>query len=105
MLLSRLFERAVEAAFNAPILLVSFVLTAYFFGILIHRLVLSPVAKYPGPKLAAATFWYEFYFDVVKRGSYFREIAKMHQKYGQLNNNLLEDASCIKISDKVLSSE
>lgn len=50
--------------------------------IIVRRLVFSPLAHVPGLKLAAATMWYEFYYDVVKRGSYFREIARMHEKYG-----------------------
>lgn len=47
----------------------------------IYRLCFSPIAQFPGPKLAALTFWYEFYFDVVKRGSYVWEINKMHETY------------------------
>ncbi|KAL8744897.1 MAG: hypothetical protein Q9184_007940, partial [Pyrenodesmia sp. 2 TL-2023] len=34
------------------------------------------------PKLAAATLWYEFYFDVICKGRYTWEIGKMHKKYG-----------------------
>ena len=49
----------------------------------IYRLYLSPLAKFPGPKLAALTLWYEFYYDVIKRGMYIWEIEKMHQKYGE----------------------
>lgn len=50
----------------------------------IYRLYLSPVAHFPGRKLAALTFWYEFYFDVVKRGSYVWELQTMHETYGTL---------------------
>ena len=50
----------------------------------IYRLYLSPIAQFPGRKLAALTLWYEFYFDVVKRGSYVWEIKKMHEEYGTL---------------------
>jgi hypothetical protein len=34
------------------------------------------------PKLAAATFLYEFYYDVIKGGMYIWEIERMHEKYG-----------------------
>jgi hypothetical protein len=46
------------------------------------RLVFSPLAKFPGPKLAAVTLWYEFYYDVIKNGRYMWAIEKMHEKYG-----------------------
>jgi hypothetical protein len=46
------------------------------------RLVFSPLAKFPGPKLASVTLWYEFYYDVIKNGRYMWEIEKMHEKYG-----------------------
>lgn len=50
------------------------------------RLFLSPLAKFPGPKLAALTLWYEFYFDVLKGGGgrYIWEIERMHSLYGKL---------------------
>lgn len=47
-----------------------------------YRLYLSPLAKFPGRKLAALTLWYEFYHDYFRRGQYTWEIADMHQKYG-----------------------
>ena len=47
-----------------------------------YRLYFSPVAKFPGRKLAALTFWYEIYYDTIKSGSYVWEIEKMHQEYG-----------------------
>ena len=48
----------------------------------VYRLYLSPIARFPGRRLAALTFWYEFYFDVIKRGSYVWEIQEMHKVYG-----------------------
>ncbi len=51
--------------------------------LVVYRLVLSPVAKFPGPKLAGLTFWYEFYYDVVLNGRYVFKIMELHEKYGQ----------------------
>lgn len=54
----------------------------YIVGLAIQRLFYSPIAKFPGPKLAAVTGWYELYYDVVHKGKYLFEIEKMHDKYG-----------------------
>lgn len=50
----------------------------------VYRLYFSPIASFPGPKLAALTFWYEFYYDVVRRGRYTWKIAELHKKYGPI---------------------
>ncbi|KAL8663142.1 MAG: hypothetical protein Q9168_008143 [Polycauliona sp. 1 TL-2023] len=56
----------------------------YIVILVIFRLYFSPLAKFPGPKLAAASLWYEFYFDVVKRGRYTWRIAELHAQYGPI---------------------
>ena len=73
----------------APLWSVGFTfLLFYFGGGALYRLWLSPIAKFPGPKLAALTFWYEFYYDVVKGGQYTWEIRRMHEKYGSFDSIL-----------------
>ncbi|CAE7185156.1 hypothetical protein P3342_008311 [Pyrenophora teres f. teres] len=56
----------------------------YSISLGLYRLTLHPLAKIPGPKIAALTSWYECYYDVWLGGQYFRTIAKMHQKYGPI---------------------
>ncbi|SMR47054.1 unnamed protein product [Zymoseptoria tritici ST99CH_1A5] len=59
-------------------------LLLYFFTLAVYRLYFSPLAKIPGPKLAALTLWYEFYYDVVLKGQYTWKIGEMHEKYGPI---------------------
>ncbi|KAJ4361505.1 hypothetical protein N0V95_001842 [Ascochyta clinopodiicola] len=58
------------------------VFATYAISLVAYRIYLHPLSKYPGPKLAAGTQWYEFYFDVLKRGRFAWEIKRMHEKYG-----------------------
>ncbi|KAH6660958.1 cytochrome P450 monooxygenase-like protein [Truncatella angustata] len=41
-----------------------------------------PLAQFPGPKIAAATYLYEAYYDWWLLGRYGHEIKRMHEKYG-----------------------
>jgi hypothetical protein len=56
----------------------------YIAGLYIYRLTFHPLAKFPGPKLAAVSLWYEFYYDGIKRGQYVFRIKEMHEKYGPI---------------------
>ncbi|KAL1638431.1 hypothetical protein SLS56_000240 [Neofusicoccum ribis] len=60
------------------------VLTLYLVAGGIYRLYFSPLAKFPGPKLAALTLWYEFYYDVILRGQFTFKVQELHQKYGPI---------------------
>ena len=54
----------------------------YIVCLALYRLYFSPLAGFPGPKLAALTLWYEFYYDVVKRGNYTFKLQLLHNQYG-----------------------
>lgn len=49
-----------------------------------YRLFLHPLRNVPGPKLAAATGWYEFYQDVILDGHYLKEYPRLHAQYGPI---------------------
>ncbi|KAL6788177.1 cytochrome P450 [Trichoderma sp. SZMC 28012] len=50
----------------------------------IYNITLHPLAGFPGPVLAGASYWYEGYFDLILWGRYTSEIARMHEKYGPI---------------------
>ncbi|GIJ86405.1 hypothetical protein Asppvi_005293 [Aspergillus pseudoviridinutans] len=50
----------------------------------IWRLFLSPIAHFPGPKLAALTSLYEAYYNNWLGGKYIYKIQELHDKYGPI---------------------
>lgn len=57
---------------------------AYTIGLCLYRIYFSPVSHIPGPLLAKATYWYEFYYDVVQQGQYTFKIKELHEHYGPI---------------------
>ena len=54
----------------------------YVVALAIYRLIWHPLAKFPGPRLAAMTGWYETYFDCFLLGEFSNHIDEMHRSYG-----------------------
>lgn len=46
-----------------------------------------PLSHIPGPKLAAATWLYECWFDLILGGMYTKEIQRMHEVYGKIGSS------------------
>jgi hypothetical protein len=57
---------------------------AYSVWEVIYNVFFHPLAKskFPGPWWAGASFLPELYFDFIKGGQYFKEVEKMHERYG-----------------------
>lgn len=81
--------------FEAPVgdMLTLLVISLVFYVVVgvIRRVWLSPLASIPGPRLAAATYWYEFYYDVILRGHYVFKLRELHEKYGKLVPEMVVD--------------
>ncbi|KAI0023441.1 cytochrome P450 [Xylariomycetidae sp. FL0641] len=56
----------------------------YYVTLALYRLFLHPLARFPGPKLAAVTRWYEGYYDLYQSGQYTFKIAELHKQYGPI---------------------
>lgn len=74
----------------------------YCTAVVVYRLYISPLSQYPGPKLAAASWVYEIYYEVVKvsespihlshlqilicsllqTGQFYKQIERLHDIYG-----------------------
>lgn len=57
------------------------VLVVHRFSVICYRLFFSPLANFPGPKLAAATSWYEGIIDLWSNN--FPDVLhQLHEEYG-----------------------
>ncbi|KAL8379092.1 hypothetical protein RB599_008759 [Gaeumannomyces hyphopodioides] len=63
---------------------------------------LHPLYRFPGPKLAAATYAYEGYYDWWLVGRYSKTIKQMHERYGPLVRISPDELHC---SDSAFTDE
>ena len=62
----------------------AFLTISWMIYLAIYRLYFHPLAKFPGPRLAIVTYWYEFYYDIIRPGQYTFKLPGLHEKYGKL---------------------
>jgi hypothetical protein len=81
------YVMAVIMVFERMLLLVPWIallFSAGVFSTVLYRLYFHPLANVPGPRLAAATWLYEIYFDLFLGGKFGFEIGRLHVVYGEL---------------------
>lgn len=90
------FESVVRAR-PSVLLLLGVVTTGvvYLASLAVYRLYISPIARFPGPKLAALSRWYEFYYDCILPGQFSFHIQQLHKQYGKRGESLVEQWASI----------
>ncbi|KAK3321818.1 cytochrome P450 monooxygenase-like protein, partial [Apodospora peruviana] len=80
-------------ASSSPLSMVSLQTVVYLVGLWLgYRLLVAlynispfhPLARFPGPKIAAASYLYEAYYDWILVGRYGHKIREMHERYGPI---------------------
>lgn len=64
------------------LVLLPLVFVLYPISLVVYRLYFHPLAKFPGPKLAAITDLNEFYWNALKDGQATHKRREWHAKYG-----------------------
>ncbi|KAI0909120.1 cytochrome P450 [Ustulina deusta] len=60
------------------------IIVLYYVTLALYRLYLHPLARFPGPKLAAVTRVYEDYYDLYQSGKYAFKISELHKQCGPI---------------------
>jgi hypothetical protein len=70
---------------------IPFAFLAYEVLKIVYRFTLHPLAKFPGPNLAAATNLYAIYYDLYKDGGgvLVKHLPALHDKYGKADGHVL----------------
>ncbi|EKM54139.1 uncharacterized protein PHACADRAFT_145790 [Phanerochaete carnosa HHB-10118-sp] len=50
----------------------------------VYNLYFHPLARFPGPKLAAASDWWQAYIEVFKAESLSKKLVKLHEEFGDI---------------------
>lgn len=98
-----LFASISELDSQDALIAVAFLFLSYLVCNTIYQLYFSPLAKFPGPKMAAATLWYEIYYDVFRWGRYYLKICEMHERYGESIARGYSDFGCTAHSSRPLA--
>lgn len=53
-------------------------------GKAVYNVYFHPLSQFPGPKLAAASLWWQTHLDVVEKGSLAHKLVELHGLYGTL---------------------
>lgn len=73
---------ALTSSANLLVLLFSLLVTSIA-SVVTYRLFFHPLSKVPGPKLAATSRFYDFYYDCIQRGKFVFKIEELHKQYGK----------------------
>lgn len=68
---------------------IAFALITCPVSMFVYRLLLHPLAAFPGPKTAAETYWWEFYRDWFKDGGgqFCFELDRLHAFCGEMHRD------------------
>jgi hypothetical protein len=83
---------------NLPVLVAATILGGLS-SLAVYRLFFHPLSNVPGPKLAALSRFYDFYYDCILRGKFTFKIEELHQIHGEYDL-----AHCRKVNpDRLLT--
>jgi hypothetical protein len=88
--MAQIEEILAQLRFSPTAILIAVILpfAGYHLAYIVYNLFVHPLRDFPGPRLSAATYIPEFYFDVLRSGRYTKQIVQMHKKYGRHGRDL-----------------